>query len=534
MKTLKASTPGLAQIKQARKEKGWSVDNPKWLEEASRVLGINWDEAGYLAEGISEGTWKRFLAGKRPIKADAFKAYSEVLGLNWKEISDRASVQDWGEAPESSVFYGRSEELTTLTQWIVSDRCRLVTLLGMGGMGKTALAVKLAESIQEQFQSVIWRSLRYVPPVEEILAELIRFLDRNPPISPLPKEGKEEVLPAGFSARLSLLIDGLRQHRCLLVLDNFEAVLWDGESHPETLRHRTGSYLEGYEGYGELLKRVGESPHQSAIMLISREKPREIAAIEGKSLPIRSLQLNGLPEVEAREILKAKGLAGEEQWETLIKLYRGNPLALNIVSTTIQDLFNHNVPEFLKQNTLVITGLTDILDQQFKRLSVLEKQIMYWLAIHRHPVLLSQLQSDILFPVKTSKLIEVLQSLGWRSIIEKSTEPSEVLFTLPPVVMKYVTNHFVEQVCEQLCEDEIELICSHALVDSQDSNLQEFQFKPILTSVKEQLALSFRSEKRVIEHLKNLLSILEGKPTLEVGYAPDNLLKLLAELESGC
>jgi transcriptional regulator with XRE-family HTH domain len=541
MATLKASTPGLARIKQARKQKGCSVDNPKWLEEASRVLGIDWDETGYFAEGISEGTWKRFLAGKRPIKAEAFKAYSEVLGLNWEELVERGSVQDWGEAPESSVFYGRTEELTTLSQWIVNDKCRLVTLLGMGGIGKTALAVKFAESIQEQFQYVIWRSLRYMPPVDDILAEFIRFLwERNPSLA---KGDKEECLPTGFSARVSLLIDGLRQHRCLLVLDNFEAVLWDGESHPETLRHRTGSYLEGYQGYGELLKRVGESQHQSAIVLISREKPREIAAIEGKSLPIRSLQLKGLQEVEARGILKAKGLAGEEKWDTLIKLYRGNPLALNIVSTTIQELFNSNVSKFLKQNTLVITGLTDILDEQFQRLSSLEKQIIYWLAIHRHPVLLSQLQTDILFPVKKSQLIEVLQSLGWRclldkatpTLIEKNTEQGEVVFTLPPIVMKYVTNHFVEQVCEQLCEGEIELLSSHALVGTQGSNIQEFPFKPILTSVKEQLISVFRSKQRVIEHLKIILSILESKPALEVGYAKDNLLKLLAELlESGC
>jgi hypothetical protein len=319
-----------------------------------------------------------------------------------------------------------------------------------------------------------------------------------------------------------------------VVLDNFEAILRDGESHPETPRHRTGSYLEGYEVYGELLKRVGESQHQSAIVVISREKPREVAAIEGKSLPIRSLQLNGLQEVEAREILKSKNLSGEENWETLIKLYRGNPLALNIVSTTVQELFNSNVTEFLKQNTLVITGITDILDEQFKRLSGLERQIVYWLAIHRQPVLLSQLKADILFPVKKSELIDVLQSLGWRSLIEKITEPSEVLFTLPPVVMKYVTNHFVDQICEQLGEGKIELISSHTLAAPQEDNIPDFQFKPILTSVKEQLISALRSEKRLIEHLKTILSILEGKPALEVGYAEDNILNLIKELEVGC
>jgi anion-transporting ArsA/GET3 family ATPase len=533
MATLKASTPGLARIKQARKEKGWNVDDSKWLEEASRVLGRNWEETGYLAEGISEGTWKRFLAGKRPIKAEAFKAYSQVLGLKWEEIVDRSAVQDWGEAPESGIFYGRTEELATLEQWIVKDRCRLVTLLGMGGIGKTALTVKFAESIQDQFQYFIWRSLRYAPPIEDILAELIQFL--SPQHSPLPRGGVSAaaqsgggVLPTGIGARLSLLIDYLRKHRCLLVLDNFEAILRDGDSKTETLRQRSGTYLDGYEAYAELVHRVGESQHQSAIVLISREKPREIAAIEGKTRPIRSLQLKGLQDVEARELLKAKGLSGEEQWETLITLYRGNPLALNIVSTTIQDLFNSNVPEFLRQNTLVITGFTDILDQPFRRLSSLEKQIIYWLAIHRHPVMLSQLQADIVFPVKISELIEVLQSLGWRSLIEKSTEPSEVLFTLPPIVMKYVTNQFVEQICEQVCDEKIELLGSHALVKSQEDNIKEFRFKPILTAVKEQLITAFRSEKRLIEHLKKILSILEGKPALEVGYAEENILKLLA------
>jgi hypothetical protein len=433
-----------------------------------------------------------------------------------------SSMQDWGEAPEFGVFYGRTEELATLEQWIVKDRCRLVTLLGMGGIGKTALAVKLAESIQEQFQYVIWRSLRYAPPVEDILAELIQFLSNQ----------KKLDLPAGFSARLSQLIDCLRKQRCLVVLDNFEAILRDGESHPETLRHRPGTYLEGYEAYGELLHRVGESQHQSAI---AGNQSRETQGNRRNRRQITTYSLftaEWVARSRRARNLKSQRVIWRGKVGKLIRLYRGNPLALNIVSTTIRELFNGNVSEFLIQNTLVITGFTDILDQQFKRLSALEKQIVYWLAIHRQPVLLSQLQRDILGSVKKSDLIEGLQSLGRRSLLEKTTEPSEVLFTLPPIVMKYVTNQFVEQVGEQVCEGEIQLLSTHALVTPQEDKSQEFQFKPILLLVKEQLISAFRSENRLIEHLKTILSILEGKPALEVGYAKDNILKLLAELES--
>lgn len=58
--------------------------------------------------------------------------------------SPLATVQiDWGEAPDASIFYGRTQELETLTQWIQVDRCRVINLLGMGGMGKTALVATL-------------------------------------------------------------------------------------------------------------------------------------------------------------------------------------------------------------------------------------------------------------------------------------------------------------------------------------------------------------------------------------------------------
>ncbi len=53
-------------------------------------------------------------------------------------------------------------------------------------------------------------------------------------------------------------------------------------------------YQLGYEDYGTLFRQVGELYHNSCLVLLCWEKPREIAALEGNNQPIRSLQLNGL------------------------------------------------------------------------------------------------------------------------------------------------------------------------------------------------------------------------------------------------
>src|SRR3989454_3944526 len=49
---------------------------------------------------------------------------------------------DWGEALDVPSFYDREQELATLSRWVVEEGCRLVSALGMGGMGKSALAVR--------------------------------------------------------------------------------------------------------------------------------------------------------------------------------------------------------------------------------------------------------------------------------------------------------------------------------------------------------------------------------------------------------
>ncbi|MEH2348594.1 MAG: NB-ARC domain-containing protein, partial [Nostoc sp.] len=162
---------------------------------------------------------------------------------------------DWGEAIDVSHFYGRTTELETLSQWIVDDSSRVVTLLGMGGMGKTALSVKLAEQLQGEFEYVIWRSLRHAPFFHDKLTDCIKILSNQQAIA----------LPADPHEQITCLIESFRKSRCLLILDNFDTLLQHGK--------QTGCYREGYESYGELLWRLGETRHQSCVLLTSREKP---------------------------------------------------------------------------------------------------------------------------------------------------------------------------------------------------------------------------------------------------------------------
>jgi hypothetical protein len=66
-------------------------------------------------------------------------------------VPEKQCFRDWGEAVDVSIFYGRDHELRVLQKWLLEEHCRFVLLLGMGGMGKTALSVKLAEQVCERY-----------------------------------------------------------------------------------------------------------------------------------------------------------------------------------------------------------------------------------------------------------------------------------------------------------------------------------------------------------------------------------------------
>lgn len=326
--------------------------------------------------------------------------------------------QKWGEAIDVSIFYGRTAELDILNKWFIQDRCRLLAILGVGGIGKTALAVKLTQQVQHDFKYLIWYSLRNTLSINKLLKDTILFLSRQEDVK----------LPESLDSLLSCLMEYLHQYRCLIVLDNFESILCPGE--------KTGRYREGYEGYGQLLRRVSDEPHQSCLLLTSREKPIGLKAKEGTILPVRSLQLIGLQQEAAQEVLKAKGLASAEaEFRNLIDYYAGNPLILSIAATTIQSLFNGDISKFLAQNIIIFGDIRELLDQQYNRLSAMEKQVMYQLANHQEYVTPLKLLEEIEPTLSRQKLLEALESLQQRSLLQKNSYG----FTQQSLIMEYIT-----------------------------------------------------------------------------------------------
>ena len=325
------------------------------------------------------------------------------------------------DSPDGDSSHARTSELATLEKWIVQENCNIAAISGLSGIGKTALSLHLIQKIQHNFEYVIWRSLRHSPPLETTLKNLLEFLLNKPEIE----------LPSSIPDRLSLLMEYLRKNRCLIILDDVQTILGSGQL--------AGNYRPECENYNILFRQIGETTHNSCLILNSWEPPREITALKGDNSPVRTLQLKGIGAAAA-EIFRQKSLLNPETWENLINAYQGNPLWLKIVATTIQEIFRGRVAEFLKYDMLFLgEELAATLHPQINRLSELEKQLISRLSREANPVSIEQLLKDA--DLSPSELFNALQSLGRRSLVETEEQENETLFSVCPVVRQYVISN---------------------------------------------------------------------------------------------
>jgi len=413
-----------------------------------------------------------------------------------------------GEAIDVSKFAGRTQELETLSKWILGDRCRVVTISAMGGMGKTALSVKIAEQLQSEFDYVIWRSLRHAPPFEDKVTEVLKILSQQ----------QITTLPANFHEQITCLIEYFRKYRCLLVLDNFDTLL----------EHGHDSYLDHYEAYGELLWRIGETDHQSCVLITSREKPSEIVTLEGDGLAVRTLALSGLDLDAVKSILALKGLlASDAEAQQLVDCYRGNPFALKIAATSICDLYASNIKHFLESGTTLFNGISNLLSQQLQRLSELQNQLMYWLAIHRESISLTELHNAFTPSMPKSKLMKVLEYLVNCNLVERD----HYRFTQQPVVMEYVTERLIELICQEIITESPQYLLTHALVQAQSKDyIRDSQIQLIVQPILQRLQNNLGSKPQLEHKLGRMMIKLQTELITSDNYGGTNLIHLLVQL----
>src|SRR5437868_5900189 len=418
---------------------------------------------------------------------------------------------DWGDALDVSTFYGREWELNLLTQWMVQERCRVVSVLGLGGIGKSALAVSLMHQVAAHFEVVLWRSLRDAPECSALLEECLQVLAPQP---------LREV-PASLEGRLSLLMEHLREQRALVVLDNLESLLSEGEGR--------GHLRPGYEGYGQLLRQAGETGHQSCLLLTSREKPADLVPLEGSRRPVRALRLDGLETDASEQLLAEKEVVGIPQdQERLVEVYAGNPLALNIVAQTIVELFGGEIAPFLEQGEVIFGSVRELLAEQFARLSAVEQIVLLWLAIMREPVTIEEVLAVLVTPLSRAQVLEAVEALRRRSLLERGQRPGS--FTLQAVVLEYATGQLITETTREIEQGRLTRLIEYGLEQANAKDyVRQTQERLIVAPLLAQVQSVYLERAAVEEHLLALLDQLRTRANYAQGYGPANLLALLRE-----
>jgi multidrug efflux pump subunit AcrA (membrane-fusion protein) len=376
--------------------------------------------------------------------------------------------------PDISIFYGRNREQETIKQWIVKERCQAIAIVGMTGIGKTSLTAKVVQSLDNEFNRTIWRSLRYVKSFSQLLRELIKSLSN----------GKEDRAIGNIDSGLSKLIGYLRSSRCLIVLDDWQLAF----------RQETNSNFKDREHYNELLKRIGTIQHQSCLIINSTEKFEIIGLLEAKV--VRCLSLQGLGNA-AKAIFQNQGLQEEQLWQQLIDNYRGNPQQLKVVTNIIKEVFGGKVSQFLQQQTYLNVVVDKTTEQKLdEQLSTLEKEILQVLASAGSALSLEQLNKAISFDVYTSDLTQAIASLGRRSLLEIIKNKEKQLFSLQPMVMKYIVREHLPET----------IIPSHLNNSSRNQNLAT-------TEAKQKREQNPQNPSKIANSQQNLIFLQSQQPS---------------------
>ena len=323
------------------------------------------------------------------------------------------SYHDLTLSPKITRFYGRTKDLEYLSNGILNQHTHLISVLGLSGIGKTTLVKRFIDLNLQQFEVIIWRSLKFSKYLDLLIDDLLNVC--------------QEEAKATIDDKCKQLFNILKNKKCLIILDDLENIFVNGQF--------AGQYKHEYQDYKTFLQMITEIEHQSCLILISQEKCQEMISLDTELYPIHSLELSGLDSA-ATEILKNQGLKNEENWLNLINLYESHPKYLQYISILIKDVFQGEVSEFVKEDNLILTeDFKSLFDLMWMRLSEVEKEILLKISQNDQPISRDEIKQVL--SLSSMDIINGLQSLTRRFLVSK-LENDQKLYTLSAIFREYL------------------------------------------------------------------------------------------------
>ncbi|WP_353931537.1 ATP-binding protein [Okeanomitos corallinicola TIOX110] len=283
-------------------------------------------------------TFTKFHDGDGVIRATA-ETYCDVLDIpNWRENWDNIfelvpeKITNWPVYDHGWV--GRKNLVSCLTKK-VQGNCRLLLLLGITGIGKTALSECIANDIQCRFNKILRVNFDSDDSPKNFVNVAVRWLEE---LGLLTTDNQTENI-------LKQLINYLREERILILIDSLEALLTASED-------AWGDFAdEWWARFFESFLTIESSA--SRLIVTSQDLPSKIETLASRYPNSYHRQiLDGLLADEQIDLFYKAGLdvsLDSEDRQILIrigKIYKGHPLTLRVVSGEIVESFGSNTCAF--------------------------------------------------------------------------------------------------------------------------------------------------------------------------------------------
>ena len=320
--SLRASQEGLNTIDQARKKKGWTATAPVWCDNAK----------------TSVGTLKRFRQGKA-IQQDAFIGICQAVGVSWEEIVDDSPQQPLKKGVDffayDDVWVGRENAISEL-EGQVEGSCRVLILLGITGIGKTALAERLAVELHENG----WLQGNWHNFLQENFDDEAQSSDFGSVAARWLEKWGELITPDDRKDNQRLLyrlVGHFKENRRLVLMDSLENIL-QGNEEEGWNDFKDEWWLKFFDSYLKV------ESCESCLILTSQDLPGQIEEIGTKSQNFWQCQLlSGLEKSEQIALFEKTELdispnsEGRPLLERIGAAYEGHPLALRVIAGEIKN-----------------------------------------------------------------------------------------------------------------------------------------------------------------------------------------------------